>query len=103
MRRLSRSDVPVEEQDFNAWLVPVPRSEGSEVAPVTILFSARDGIVSEQAAKIDRAATSGSGPSDLAGIRYERIDSSHLGFALNVEAYRALARALCNAPAERRD
>ena len=103
MRRLSRSDVPVEEQDFGTWLAPVPRSGTGDVAPVTILFSARDGIVSEQAAKIDRAAAAHAGPGDLAGVRYERIESSHLGFALNVEAYRALARALDAAPVERRD
>jgi len=100
MRRLSRSDVPVEEQDFDTWLKPVPRADAKTVAPVTILFSARDGIVSEGAAKIDRAAAAGSGPSELAGVRYERVDSSHLGFALNAAAYRALARALGAGPSE---
>ncbi len=94
MRRLNRSDVPVEEQDFSSWLTPVPRAEAGPVAPVTILYSERDGIVSEQAARIDESATEESDTKSLLGVRYERIESSHLGFAVNVEAYRAVARAL---------
>lgn len=94
MRRLNRSAVPVEEQDFSTWLTPVPCDEASPLAPITILYSERDGIVSEQAARIDESATRESGPVDLLGVRYERIESSHLGFSVNLEAYHALARAL---------
>ncbi len=94
MRRINGSTVPVEEQDFSSWLNPVPHDEAHPVAPVTILFSERDGIVSESAARIDEAATMGSARHDLSGVRYERVPSSHLGFVVNADAYRAIARAL---------
>ncbi len=96
MRRLNRSSVPVEDQDFSSWLNPVPHADSSAVAPVTILFSARDGIVSETAARIDASAARESGSSARFGVRYEQIESSHLGFAVNFDAYRAIARALAS-------
>lgn len=94
MRRLSRSQVPPEEQDFETWLRPVGDPDASPSAPVTILYSDRDGIVGEDAARIDPRAARASGAQALLGVRYERIASSHLGFAVNREAYRAIAWAL---------
>ncbi len=101
MRRISGSDVPVEEQDFRTWLDPTPHAGTGPVAPVTILFSARDGIVSEAAARIDPTLGSGAesagGTLDRPEVRYEQIESSHLGFPVNLAAYRAIARALAGA------
>jgi len=102
MRKLSGSRVPVEEQDFSSWLDPVPHAETGPIAPVTILYSERDGIVGEGAARLQGTALptassaidSDAGSPDLSGVRYERIDSSHLGFPVNLEVYRAIARAL---------
>jgi pimeloyl-ACP methyl ester carboxylesterase len=94
MRRINRSSVPVEEQDFKSWLDPIPQVEGSALAPVTILFSARDGIVSEATARIDLSTAREPKTAATFGIRYERIESSHLGFPVNLDAYRAIARAL---------
>ncbi|MFO0689582.1 MAG: hypothetical protein U0900_12820 [Myxococcota bacterium] len=96
MRRLSGSTVPPEEQDFATWLRPISRAEGDThpPAPVTILYSHRDGIVGEEAARIDERAARAAGAADLPGVSYLRIESSHLGFAVNAAAYRAIARAL---------
>jgi hypothetical protein len=91
MRRLNRSRVPVDEQDFSCWLDPVPFLAGNAVAPVTILFSARDGIVSEAAARIDPSTSRGPATAASSGVRYEQIESSHLGFPVNLDAYRAIA------------
>jgi pimeloyl-ACP methyl ester carboxylesterase len=96
MRRLNGSRVPVEEQDFSSWLSPVPHCEASPVVPVTIVFSGRDGIVSERTARIDPSMVHESGAEEQRGVRYERIESSHLGFPVNLEAYRAIARALAS-------
>ncbi len=93
MRRLSGSDVPVEEQDFSTWLDPVPQAGTGPVAPVTILFSARDGIVGEAAARIAPSPRADAMP----GVRYEQVESSHLGFPVNLAAYRSIARALAEA------
>ena len=84
MRRLNGSTTPVEEQDFDAWLDPAPTEAP---CPVTILFSPRDGIVGEEAARLARAS---------AAIRYEPVASSHLGFAVNPAAYHAVARVLAD-------
>lgn len=101
MRRISGSDVPVEEQDFSTWLDPVPHAETGPVAPVTILYSARDGIVGEAAARVasipDSIADSAPGTHDRSNVRYQKIESSHLGFPVNPAAYRAIARALAAA------
>lgn len=94
MRRLNRSSVPTEDQDFSSWLDPIPHTEGSAVVPVTILFSARDGIVSEAASRFDPSNGREIAGDPLVGVRYERIESSHLGFPVNLDAYRAIARAL---------
>lgn len=94
MRRISGSDVPVEEQDFSSWLDPIPHAETGPVAPVTILYSARDGIVGEGAARIAAQADPKADDGALRGVRYEHVESSHLGFPVNLAAYRALARAL---------
>lgn len=94
MRRINGSTVPVEEQDFRSWLTPVPHDEAHPVAPITIVFSERDGIVGESAARIDESATHAPARHALSGVRYERIASSHLGFVVNADAYRAIARAL---------
>ncbi|MBK7949992.1 MAG: alpha/beta fold hydrolase [Deltaproteobacteria bacterium] len=98
MRRISGSRVPPEEQDFETWLRPVASDDASPAAPVTILYSERDGIVGEDAARIDEKAARSAATHDLLGVRYERIASSHLGFAVNREAYRAIAWALAAEP-----
>jgi pimeloyl-ACP methyl ester carboxylesterase len=94
MRRISGSDVPVEEQDFSRWLDPIPHADSGPIAPVTILYSARDGIVGEAAARISAQAGPEAEDRALRGVRYEHVESSHLGFPVNLAAYRALARAL---------
>ncbi len=94
MRRISGSDVPVEAQDFSRWLDPIPHAETGPIAPVTILYSRRDGIVGETAARFAAPADPEAKDRGLHGVRYEHVESSHLGFPVNLAAYRAIARAL---------
>lgn len=102
MRRLSGSTVAVEEQDFDTWLEPLPPAPDHPPCPVTILYSPRDGIVGEQAA---RFASTPRAPREAetvrpgqAAIRHARVASSHLGFAVNPDAYHAVARVLASGP-----
>lgn len=100
MRRINGSEVPAEEQDFSAWLAPIPCHASGRRPTVTILYSRRDGIVGEGAARFAAQGDSGADPrgeaegSALDGVRYEHVESSHLGFPVNAAVYRALARAL---------
>jgi pimeloyl-ACP methyl ester carboxylesterase len=98
MRRINGSGVSAEEQDFSTWLNLIPRDGTRRVAPVTILYSARDGIVSEEAARIASSNAQEPGAYAQEGIRYHCVESSHLGFAVNLEAFRAIARALASTP-----
>ena len=88
MRRLSGSDVPVEEQDFSTWLVPEPRTADADRVPTTVVFSARDGIVGTEVARLQGL------PADHDRVRYREVDSSHLGFTVNPEVFRTLAEIL---------
>ena len=86
LRWLSRSDVPVEEQDFSVWL---DRAEPqSDRVPVTVLYSESDGIVGSDVARVRRHPA----------VRHGRVKSSHMGFATNRDVYRRLARELALAP-----
>lgn len=100
MRRLSGSTVPPEAQDFDAWLAPEATDSPHPPAPTTIVYSPRDGIVGRRAARIDRAAAARRGTAGLHAIRYRPIASSHLGFAVNPDAYREIAFALAATPAD---
>lgn len=82
MRRLNRSRVPVEEQDFSTWTDR--RRLTSRSVPITVIHSDRDGIVGRDIARLPRARC----------VRHVEIDSSHLGLAANPEAFAEVASAL---------
>ena len=84
LRWLNGSDVPVEEQDFDGWLNK--RRLKTDKVPIKVLYSQKDGIV---AAGI---ATLGSN----ACIEHIEVDSSHVGFAVNLNAYYTVASLLSN-------
>lgn len=84
MRKLNKSDVPIEEQDFNGWLKRAHKD--SNAFKTSIIYSSRDGIVSDEIARL-----SGSGAVD-----YLPIDSSHLGFTSNPQAFETIAGLLKN-------
>lgn len=98
MRRLSGSTVAPEEQDFDTWLAPDHGSPARAPSPVTILYSPRDGIVGRRAARLDRAAEARRRSAPAGRVRYRAIASSHLGFTVNPDAYREIARALAAHP-----
>jgi pimeloyl-ACP methyl ester carboxylesterase len=82
LRWWSGSDVPVDAQDFGAWL---SRSDlGDNGVPIKIVYSPRDGIVSPRIARLP----------DHPSVECIAIDSSHLGFGINPVALRHLARLL---------
>jgi pimeloyl-ACP methyl ester carboxylesterase len=82
LRRLNRSDVPIESQDFAGWL---DRSTAGDVrVPIAILYSPRDGIVAPAVAQLP----------DHPSIECIAVDSSHVGFAVNPDALRRVAELL---------
>lgn len=85
MRVLSRSRVPVEEQDFGPWLAG--RTLSTQSVPITVIRSDRDGIVGRSIAALPRARC----------VRDVRVDSSHLGFAANPDVFFEVAQALARA------
>lgn len=82
MRFLSRSDVPIEDQDFAAW--EAERDKGAAGVPVRILYSPTDGIVAPEIARIP------AGPD----VECIEVDSSHLGFGINKRALERVAEQL---------
>lgn len=82
MRRLNRSEVPVEEQDFTIWTAR-RRIETASV-PITVIHSDRDGIVGRGIARLPRERC----------VRHVRVESSHLGFAAHPEVFAEVATAL---------
>ena len=90
MRRLSGSDVPVEEQDFSTWLAPCPRPTQADRVPTTIVYSPRDGIVGAEVARMQGLRA------DDDWLQYREVDSSHLGFTVNPEVFRTLAEVLAH-------
>ncbi len=85
LRWLSGSQVPIESQDFAGWLARSAPGRGS--VPIRILYSPRDGIVSPAIAR----------PPDHPSIECIAVDSSHIGFCLNIEALREIAHQLADA------
>lgn len=80
MRRLSGSTVPIENQDFGAWL---ERAAPVNV-PTRIIYSQRDGIVGTDIARLESSSQ----------VEHIQVASSHTGFALNPRAFQAVARCL---------
>lgn len=80
MRRLSGSTVPLEEQNFEAWL---EKANPGKV-PTTILYSLRDGIVGEPVARLSESPT----------VEHHEVSSSHIGFAVNLQALDMVAKSL---------
>ncbi len=85
MRKISGSTVPLEAQDYEGWNSKAELVERS--VPISVIYSDRDGIVSTQ---ITRLKNDGH-------VRYHQVDSSHVGFAYNLKAYRCLAGELARA------
>ena len=79
MRRLSRSEVPLDEQDFDGWLNRA--AERQHAVPTTVLYSRRDGIVGVDVAKLAAAAN----------VRHIEIDSSHVAFTVNRQSLATIA------------
>ncbi len=79
MRRLSGSTVPIESQNFSAWL-----DRASVAVPTDVIFSRKDGIVGTAIAQV--------AASEL--VRYREVDSSHIAFTHNPLAFEAIAECL---------
>ncbi len=79
MRRLSRSEIPVEEQDFDGWSNRA--TEREHAVPTTVLFSRRDGIVGVDVAKLAAGEN----------VRHIEVDSSHVAFTVNRKSLATIA------------
>jgi pimeloyl-ACP methyl ester carboxylesterase len=82
LRWWSGSQVPIESQDFAGWIDRSAPARDS--VPIRILYSPRDGIVSPAIAQ----------PPAHPAIECIAVDSSHIGFCMNTEALREVARQL---------
>lgn len=80
MRRLSGSQVSIDEQDFDGWL----DKARAPAVPTRVIYSERDGIVGRDIAMLP----------DSPLLRAVPVNSSHLGFTLNVDALEQIAAAL---------
>jgi len=80
MRRLNRSKVPLGQQDFDGWT----RKAGEPAVPTQVIFSAKDGFVSEEIARLP----------DSPHTEHLRVDSSHIGLAINPSVLREIALTL---------
>lgn len=82
MRRISRSQVPLEGQDYAGWCAGAEWK--TPTVPVTVIYSERDGIVSTSIARLENDE----------GIRYRKVNASHIGFSHNTDAICAAAEVL---------
>ncbi|MBR9910040.1 MAG: alpha/beta fold hydrolase [Gammaproteobacteria bacterium] len=85
MRRLSGSEVPLEEQDFDGWLQRAQRSDAS--VRTHVVYSKRDGIVGDGVAKL----------ATMDHVIHVEIDSSHVAFPSNSLALATIAEILKSA------
>lgn len=87
LKRIHRSDTDDDSHDFSGWSSHLQQDDPAEESnppEVYVLFSEQDGIVSPKAARL----------ADLPHIRHISVKSSHMGFAYNPAAYRAIAHCL---------
>ena len=87
LKRLNRGTTTDESQDTDAWS---QASNGERIVPTTAIYSPVDGIVSPQIAKLKAENTT-----NIA------VTSSHIGFAVNHQAFRIIAEVLASHPRER--
>jgi hypothetical protein len=78
MRTISRSQVPVEDMDFSQWLDKCEVKDNG--VRFDIIYSDQDGIVSTDIARL----------ADQANIHHHKVNSSHVGFAVNDKAINTL-------------
>ncbi|MCB1616811.1 MAG: alpha/beta hydrolase [Pseudomonadales bacterium] len=93
LKRIHRSDTDDNSHDFTGWSnhgredeAAAQVSESASPAPVFVLYSEQDGIVSPGAARLNEANH----------IRHIAVKSSHMGFAYNPAVYLAIADCLAS-------
>lgn len=84
MRLINRSDVHTDDMDFDSWLEK--RTVRTSNIPVDVIYSPRDGIVSESIARLDNHPC----------VTHTEIDASHLSFTFNALAYRKIGKILAS-------
>ena len=82
LRWINKSDIPIEEQDFDTWLNK--RQMTSEEVPIKVLYSKSDGIVGESTARLH----------EHPAVEHIEVDSSHVGFAVNANVFKTIADCL---------
>ena len=82
LRWLNRSDVPIEGQNFEGWTGKA--RAGANRVPIKVIYSRQDGIVSPGIAL----------PPDHPSVECLEVSSSHIGFAVNLEAYAEIGNQL---------
>lgn len=87
LRWLNRSDVPIEGQNFDGWTSKA--GAGENRVPIKVIYSKQDGIVSPGIAR----------PPEHPSIECLEVSSSHIGFAVNLEAYAEIGKQLSGSSA----
>lgn len=80
LRKLSRSQVAIEDQDFQGWLGKA--RDGA--VPTHVVYSEQDGIVGTDCARLPQTDW----------VQHHAVDSSHIAFAINPRALDKVARLL---------
>jgi pimeloyl-ACP methyl ester carboxylesterase len=84
LRFINRGTVPPEQQNFEPWLNR--RQLQSSHIPVHIIYSQRDGIVHQDVARLPAHSS----------VNHIEVDSSHIAFSWNANAFEAVAQVLAD-------
>jgi len=82
LRKFNRSTVPLEEQNFDAWINK--RQIKSKDIPIKVIYSKKDGIVGLGTAQLDEHPS----------VEHIEVPSSHIGFAINPKVLSMVATLL---------
>jgi len=85
LRWINRSEVAIEEQDFDSWNRKSLLT--SDKVPIKVIYSPADGVVAPQIARL----------ADHPMVEHIEVDSSHLGFTVNPKTLGKLAHLLSQA------
>jgi dienelactone hydrolase len=82
LRKMNKSQVAIEDMNFASWMAKC-EIKTSDI-PIHVLYSDNDGIVNPSIAKLPEHPS----------VIHHQIESSHVAFAFNKKAYKAIAELL---------
>ncbi len=87
LRRINRSTVPIEEQNFDSW--NNKRKIITDDVPIKVIYSPQDGFVSTEVARLD----------DHPAVSHYEVETSHVGCAVNPQVLELIGELMGNSQA----